>query len=58
MAVYVADPAPSQRVDVAPELNTGTFTEGEMVTVCVADVGPLQPVAVTVMVEVPAHVAL
>jgi hypothetical protein len=31
-------------------------TVGVMVTVCIADVGPLQPVAVAVMIDVPLQV--
>jgi hypothetical protein len=58
VAVYVTDPAPWQRVDVAPRVNTGVPTFGLMVTVWLAVVGPLQPVAVAVITEVPVHPAV
>jgi hypothetical protein len=44
-------------VDVAPEAKTGDETVGVIVTVCVEIAGPLQPLAVAVIVEVPDHPA-
>ena len=46
------------RVDVAPKVNTGVPTGESMVTECVALLGPLQPVAVAVITELPTHKAL
>src|SRR6185503_19282330 len=54
-AVYVTLPAPWQRLDVAPRTKLGVLTIPLIVTVCVADFGPLQPVAVAVIVDVPIH---
>jgi hypothetical protein len=57
VAVYVTVPAPWQRVELAPNVNTGIPTVGVIVTVCVAVFGPLQPAALAVMVDVPLHPA-
>ena len=57
VAVYVTAAAPWQRVDVAPGVNTGVPTFTLVVTVCVAEVGPLQPCAVAVITDVPDHAA-
>ena len=48
---------PWQRVEVAPKANTGVPTAGVMVAVCVDVAGPLQPVALAVINEVPDHPA-
>ena len=53
LAVYVTEPAPRHRTDVAPSMNTGVPTVGVIVTVCMAVAGPLQPAADAVMVDVP-----
>jgi hypothetical protein len=53
VAVYVTVPAPWHLVEVAPSVNTGVPTVGVIVTVCVAVVGPLQPVAVAVITVEP-----
>ena len=50
-------PAPWQRVDVAPNVNTGVPTVGVTVTVCVAVFGPLHPAALAVIIVVPLHPA-
>ena len=50
-------PAPWQRVDVAPAVNTGVATVAFVVSVCVAVLGPLQPFAVAVIVVTPDHPA-
>ena len=57
VAVYVTIPDPWQRVDVAPNVNTGVPTVWVMVTVWFAVDGPLQPVAVAVITDVPDHAA-
>jgi hypothetical protein len=57
LALYDTVPAPWQRVDVAPDENTGVPADAVVVTVCVAEVGPLQPVAVAVTIEAPDHPA-
>ena len=56
VAVQVTGPPPWQRVDVAPGKNTGVPTVGVIVIVWSAVEGPLQPVAVDVITEVPDHV--
>jgi phage tail protein X len=38
---------------VGPNVKTGTVTTALIVTVCIADDGPLHPAAVAVMMEVP-----
>ena len=54
-AVYVTVVAAWQRVDAAPDVNTGALTAAVTVTVCIAIAGPLQPVAATVavIIEIP-----
>ena len=49
--------APWQRVELAPNENTGVPTVGVMVTVCVAVTGPLQPAALAVIIVNPVHPA-
>ena len=49
--------APWQRVDDAPNVNTGIPTVPLVVAVWDEIVGPLQPVAVAVMVEMPLQAA-
>ena len=51
--MYVTVPAPWQRTDVAPKVNIGVPTDDVIVTVCVEVLGPLHPVAVAVIVDVP-----
>jgi hypothetical protein len=58
VASYVTVPAPWQRVDVDPAVNTGLATAPLMVTVCVAVFGPPQPAALAVMVDVPTQSAI
>ena len=60
LAVYVTIviPAVWHLVDVAPSVNTGVPTGELTVTVCVADRGPLHPVAVAVITELPTHKAV
>jgi len=53
VASYNTVPAPWQRTEVAPNVKTGVPTVAVVVTICVAVVGPLQPAAETVIVEVP-----
>ena len=54
VAPYNTEPAPWQRIEVAPESNTGVVTVGVVVTVCVTVAeGPLQPFAYTEIVEGP-----
>ena len=53
VAVYVTEPAPWQRVDVAPNVNAGVPTVGVIVTVWVAVFGPPQPAALAVITVVP-----
>ena len=55
VAVYVLVPAPSQRDDTGPALNTGVPTVGTMVTVWSLVLGPLQPAALAVIMLVPFH---
>jgi hypothetical protein len=57
VAVYITVPAPWHLVDVAPNINIGVPTVGVTVTVCVEDDGPLQPVAVAVITDVPVQPA-
>ena len=45
------------RVLVAPSVNTVVPTEAVIVTTWFAVLGPLQPAAVAVIVEVPVHAA-
>ena len=45
--------APWQRVEDAPNANIGVLTVGVVVTVCDEVTGPLQPVALAVMVDIP-----
>ena len=40
-----------------PTIKTGVVTIGVIVTVCEVNLGPLQPAALAVMVEVPLHPA-
>ena len=49
--------APWQRVDEAPNTKTGVPTVGVIVTICAAVLGPLQPSALAVIVDVPVHPA-
>jgi hypothetical protein len=44
-------------VEIAPNANTGTPTDGVVVTVWVALVGPLHPIAVAVIIVVPLQLA-
>ena len=53
LAVYAWVVAPWQRIEVKPIVNTGEPTVGVTVTVCVDDLGPLQPAADAVMTEAP-----
>jgi hypothetical protein len=55
--VYVKVPDPWQRVELAPDTNTGVVTDGLIVTVCDAETGPLHPDAVAVITDVPVHPA-
>lgn len=57
VAVYGAVPAPWHRIDDEPNAKTGIPTIGVIVTVWEAVAGPLQPVALAVIVEVPDHAA-
>ena len=57
LAVYVTVPAPWQRVELAPNTKIGVPTVGVIVTVCVDVAGPLQPVALAVIIDVPLHAA-
>ena len=59
LAVYVTIVigAVWHRVDVAPKVNIGVPTGELTVTVCVAVRGPLHPVAVAVITELPTHKA-
>ena len=58
VAEYVTEPAPWQRMDEAPNVNTGTVTGPFVVAVCEAVIGPLQPAAVAVIVAVPVKPAI
>jgi hypothetical protein len=55
VAVKVMVPAPWQRTEIAPCVKTGVPTVGVMVTVCIPVTGPLQPVALAVMIVEPVH---
>lgn len=44
-------------MEVVPIENTGVPTLGVVVTVCVVDVGRLQPFAVAVIIDVPFQLA-
>ena len=44
-------------MDAAPKVNTGVPTVGVVVTIWVEVLGPLQPVAVAVIVELPDQAA-
>jgi hypothetical protein len=57
-AVYVTVAAPWQRVELAPDVNTGVPTTPFVVAVCVEFFGPLQPAALAVIVEDPVHPAV
>ena len=46
-------PTPWQRIEVAPVANTGVPTNAVIVTVCVAVVELLHPLAVAVMIVLP-----
>ena len=58
LALYVTFAIPWHRVEVEPNAKTGVPTVGVIVTVCDADVGPLHPLAVAVIVEVPVQLAV
>ena len=51
-------PAAWHRMDDAPGTNTGVVTVPLVVAVCTVDFGPLHPVAVAVIVELPVHAAV
>ena len=57
VAVYVTVVAPWQRVELTPDANTGRPTVGVIVTVCVEDLGPPQPAALAVTIEMPLNPA-
>ena len=56
-AVYVTVPAPWQRVELTPDTNIGRPTVAVTVTVCVAVLGPPQPAALAVTIDVPLNPA-
>ena len=56
-AEYVTVPAPWHRVELAPATKTGTPTFAITVTVCVDDLGPPQPAALAVTIDVPTNPA-
>ena len=51
--MYVTVPAPWHLTDVDPRSNARPVTTGVIVTVCDDVVGPLHPVAVAVITDVP-----
>ena len=56
-AVYVRVPAPSQRVELIPATNIGTPTVAVTVTVWVDVLGPPQPAALAVTIDMPLNPA-
>ena len=55
--VYDVLPLPWQIFEAEGDGMAGTPTTGLIVTVCTADLGPSQPIAVAVIIEVPFHPA-
>ena len=58
VAVYITLPFAWHLKELVPNAKVGVPTLAVVVTVCVAVFGPLQPVAVAVIVEVPLQVAV
>jgi hypothetical protein len=54
-AVYVIVPAPWQRLEPTPDVNTGRPTVAVTVTVCVEFLTPLHPATLAVTTEVPLY---